>query len=134
MTTSIINKDSESDSSTFSKKYIYTPLNEMNEPGEYNFYGIIYDSTFPIQEEENSMLDEQKSNPVYNCIIKLIDQSINCLTNPNNFQDNLITLIIKSTDKENIPFIHNIGDIIRVHRGIYSPKKKKISLFTNIKR
>ena len=65
MTTSIINKDSESDSSTFSKKYIYTPLNEMNEPGEYNFYGIIYDSTFPIQEEENSMLDEQKSNPIY---------------------------------------------------------------------
>ena len=126
MTTSIINKDSDSDTSPFSKKYIYTPLNEINEPGEYNFYGIIYYSTFPIQEEDNSMIDDEKQNTIYNCIIKLIDQSINCLTNPNNFQDNLITLIIKSTDKENIPFIHNIGDIIRVHRGIYSPKKKRL--------
>ena len=126
MTTSLMQKDSESDSSSFTKKYIYTPLNEIKEPGEYNFYGIIYDATFPTQEENNSMSDENQDSSIYNCIIKLIDQSINCLTNPEDLQDNLITLIIKASDKENIPFIHNIGDIIRIHRGIYSPKKKRL--------
>ena len=31
----------------------------------------------------------------------------------------------KSSDKENITYIHHIGDIIRIHHGFYSPKKKR---------
>jgi hypothetical protein len=86
------------------------------EQGEYNFYGVVYDSSFPLEEEKTGK---------YSCTIKLIDHSTNCLSNPNDFNDNIICLTIKSSDKENIPYIHQIGDIIRIHRGFYSPKKKR---------
>ena len=88
----------------------------MVEQGEYNFYGVVYDSSFPLEEEKTGK---------YSCTIKLIDHSTNCLSNPNDFNDNIICLTIKSSDKENIPYIHQIGDIIRIHRGFYSPKKKR---------
>ena len=58
-------------------------------------------------------------------IIKLIDQSVNCLTHQNNLVENLITLIIQVNEKENISYVHQIGDIIRVHRGMYIPKQKR---------
>ena len=58
-------------------------------------------------------------------IFKLIDQSVNCLTHQNNLVENLITLIIQVNEKENIPYVHQIGDIIRVHRGMYIPKQKR---------
>ena len=49
----------------------------------------------------------------------------------NNFIENIIYLIIKSSEKENIPYIHHIGDIIRIHRGFYSPKKKR-NVYLNV--
>ena len=101
--------------------YKYSTFDELIEQGEYNFYGIIYDASFP-QEESNSS---------YTCIIKLIDQTTNCLTNPNDFNDKVIYLIIKSKDKENMPYVHNIGDIIRVQKGFYSPKKKR-NIYLNL--
>ena len=100
--------------------YKYSSFDELTEQGEYNFYGIIYDASFP-QEEEHG----------YSCILKLIDQTTNCLTHPNNFNENIIYLIIKSSEKENIPFVHHIGDIIRIHRGFYSPKKKR-NIYLNV--
>ena len=96
--------------------YKYITFDELIEQGEYNFYGIIYDASFPLEEENTSK---------YTCVIKLIDQTTNCLTNPNDFSENIINLIIKSNERENIPFVHYIGDIIRIHRGFYSPKKKR---------
>ena len=36
-----------------------------------------------------------------------------------------IYLIIKSSEKDNIPYAHHIGDIIKIHRGLYAPKKKR---------
>ena len=47
-------------------KYKYSTINEMVKDGDYNFYGIIYDASFPLQEE----------NPqnTYVCYLKL-----NCL-------------------------------------------------------
>ena len=97
-------------------KYKYSIFSDLVEQGEYNFYGVIYDSSFPLEEEKTGK---------YSCTIKLIDHSTNCLSNPNDFNDNIICLTIKSSDKENIPYIHQIGDIIRIHRGFYSPKKKR---------
>ena len=99
----------------------YTPFNEMTEPGEYNCYGIIYDASFPQNQDQS-----QGGGTKFECILKLIDQHINFINNaelsPNN---NIITLIIKSQFKEKIPYIHTIGDIIRIHSGIYSHKNKK---------
>ena len=34
-------------------------------------------------------------------------------------------MIIQVNEKENIPYVHQIGDIIRVHRGMYIPKQKR---------
>ena len=109
-------------STEHSISYKYSTFNELIEQGEYNFLGIIYDASFP-QQEENT----QK----YSCILKLIDQTTNCLTNPNDFSENIIYLIIKSNERENIPFVHNVGDIIRVHRGFYSPKNKR-NVYLNV--
>ena len=109
-------------STEHSISYKYSTFNELIEQGEYNFLGIIYDASFP-QQEENT----QK----YSCVLKLIDQTTNCLTNPNDFSENIIYLIIKSNERENIPFVHHIGDIIRVHRGFYSPKSKR-NIYLNV--
>ena len=105
--------------------YKYSTFDELKEQGEYNFFGIIYDASFP-QEEPNFAEGQQKKYSVkYSCILKLIDQTTNYLTNPNDFNDKIIYLIIKSNEKENIPFVHYIGDIIRIQRGFYSPKNKR---------
>ncbi len=94
-------------------KYRYQSIKELERPGDCNFYGIIYDATFPVYEErENS----------YHCTLKIIDPDVNCLSFPNNLNENLINLNISSNDKENLPYVHSIGDIIRVHRGIYVSK------------
>jgi hypothetical protein len=103
-------------------KYKYTTIEDLTEQGEYNFYAIIYDASFPL-EESNTLK--------YSCTLKLIDQSTNCLTHPNNFSDNIIYLTIKASEKENIPFVHQVGDIIRVHRGFYSPKNKR-NVYLNV--
>ena len=115
-----------SEDSFYSLKYKYTTFEEMKEQGEYNFYGIIYDATFPKEEDNFAILPGTKEPlPKYSCILKLIDQSTNCLTNPTNFNENVIILIIQANERENIPYVHQIGDIIRVHRGLYTPKAKR---------
>ena len=119
------------DNAKHSIKYKYTSFDELKEQGEYNFFAIIYDASFPQEENSTSESDKKKNSVKYFCILKLIDHTTNCLTNPNNFNENVIYLIIKSTEKENIPYVHNIGDIIRVHRGFYAPKKKR-NIYVNV--
>ena len=82
-----------------SLSYKYSTFDELIEQGEYNFYGIIYDASFPTEDPLSK----------YTCILKLIDQTTNCLTNPSDFSDHIIYLIIKSSERENIPFVHHIG-------------------------
>ena len=110
----------------YSFKYAYTTFDQMKEQGEYNFYGIIYDASFPKEEENYALLPGAKAPlPKYSVVLKLLDQSTNCLTHPKNLAENLITLIIQVNERENIPYVHQIGDIIRVHRGMYIPKQKR---------
>ena len=112
--------------SFYNLKYTYVSFDDMKEQGEYNFYAIIYDASFPKEEDNFAILPGTKEPlPKYSCVLKLIDQTTNCLTNPTNFRENIITLIIQANEKENIPYIHQIGDIIRVHRGVYVPKAKR---------
>jgi len=101
--------------------YKYSTFDELIEQGEYNFFGIIYDASFPTEDPLSK----------YTCILKLIDQTTNCLTNPSDFSEHIIYLIIKSSERENIPFVHHIGDIIRIRRGFYSPKQKR-NVYLNI--
>lgn len=94
-------------------KYKYSTINEITKDGDYNFYGIIYDASFPLQEET------QNGQTNFICYLKLIDPTVNCITNPYDLNEELIHLIIKSNSRDNLPFTHNIGDIIRVHRGVF---------------
>ena len=119
------------ENATHTAKYIYTTFDQLKEQGEYNFYGIIYDASFPNEDNYLSESDKKKNSSKFTCILKLIDQTTNCLTHQNNFSENIIYLIIKSSEKENIPYIHHIGDIIRIHRGFYSPKKKR-NVYLNV--
>ena len=114
-----LNLDKIQETCSHTVKYKYSTFDELIEQGEYNFYGMIYDSSFPEEETQN---DSKKNSSKYVCVLKLIDQSTNCLTNNSNFNDNIIYLVIKSNEKENVPFVHRIGDIIRVHSGLYAPK------------
>ncbi len=89
--------------------------------GDYNFYGIIYDASLPILEE-----NQEK----YMCSLKLIDKDVNWISHKNSLNNLIVTLYIKSNSKENLPFVHCVGDIIRVHRGYYVYIKK---FYLNIK-
>jgi hypothetical protein len=116
----------------YNLKYTYTSFDQMKEQGEYNFYGFIYDATFPKEEDNHAILPGTKGPlPKYSCVLKLLDQSVNCLTNPTNLKEKVITLIIQANERENIPYVHQIGDIIRVHRGVYVPKAKR-NVYLNI--
>lgn len=105
-------------------KYKYSTFDEMITPGDCHFYGIIYDASFPMLDEHNNGNNQtnysnEGSQAKYECTIKLIDQEVNALTHPIDFNDKIINLIIKSNNKEGMPYIHSIGDIIRVHHGNY---------------
>ena len=110
------------ENSNHTVKYKYTTFEDLKEQGEYNFYAVIYDASFPL---------EESTSKKYSCTLKLIDHTTNCLTNPNDFNNNIIYLTIKSSEKENIPYVHHIGDVIRVHRGFYSPKAKR-NVYLNV--
>ena len=100
---------------SLSTKYKFSKFDDMKFDGEYNFYGIIFDAAFPIFLETPF--------PHYECILKLIDDTSDISTEIQ--EENYITLIIKSQKKEEIPFVHNLGNIIRVIFGTYQNKKKR---------
>ena len=97
-------------------KYNYSSIKELSSKKEAFFYGIITDATFPS-------LDEQEN--VYSCTLKLIDHTVNHITDNIDIQSQQIYLTIKSDLIENLPFVQHIGDIIRVHRGSYVHKLKR---------
>ena len=100
----------------------YSLLIDLSEEKAYNFFGVIYDSSFPIEEIQDNKI-------FYEITLKLIDPSKNCLSNKDNLKENILTLIIKSNIKECIPYIHKIGDIICINNGNYNVEKRQISLF-----
>ncbi len=96
-----------------STKYKYSEIKDILTYDNYNFYGIIYDASFPTTDDTPN---------TYVCNIKLIDTDTNCLTFPNSLNQELVTLIVKSNTKDNLPYIHNVGDILRVHRAHFVSK------------
>ena len=95
-----------------SSKYNYSKLNEIKDSNkEYDFYGTVIDSTFPHSEEYPSN---------YVSIIKVIDETSNFLEGLE--EKDVFTIIMKASDISEMPFIHNVGDIIRIHRRYFRPK------------
>ena len=111
--------------SLFNLKYKYKTIEEITTPGEYNFYGIIYDASLPTEEELPSEDDEIVPIFKYTCEIKIIDQTTNFLVETEKIFKNMIHLTVTTDHKDYIPFITKIGEVIRVHHGIYNVKKNK---------
>lgn len=88
--------------------YQYKKLKDLNQPGDYNFYAIIYDASIPFQD---------KTPNVYSCTLKVIDQDINALKYPDTLNNEVVYITIRSNTKDNLPHIHNFGDIIRIQKG-----------------
>ena len=96
-------------SALVNQRYEYSNIKSFSNQGDYNFYGIIYDATFPVQEDSCT----------YTCNLKIVDPEMNLLTNPEDFNEQVINLVVKSSSIDALPFIHKIGDIVRVHRAVY---------------
>jgi hypothetical protein len=85
-------------------KYKYTELKNITDEGIFNFYGVVYDATFPA-------LD--KSSGHFLCALKLIDPDINLTKNFIQY----LNILIKAPTREVLPHFHTVGDIVRIHRG-----------------
>ena len=92
-------------------KYTYESLKDLNSKKEANFYGVIVDATFPSKEEPE--------DTVFVTTLKVIDNTINYVNDPIEIQNNMVYITVKSDLIETLPFVRNVGDIIRIHRGVY---------------
>ena len=88
--------------------YQYKRLKDLTRDGDYNFYAIIYDASLPFQD---------KAPNTYSCTLKVIDQDINGLNYPSTLNNEIVYIIIKSNTKDNLPYVHSFGDIIRIQKG-----------------
>ncbi len=109
-------------SAQIQQKYEYSNIKSFSNQGDYNFFGIIYDATFPIPEDACT----------YTCSLKIVDPEVNLLANSADFNDQVINLVVKSNSVDALPFIHRIGDIIRVHRSTYVIKIFNFLLNSNL--
>lgn len=96
----------------------YTDLKDFNDVGDYDFYGIVYDATFPTKEND-------KGSTNYISAVKLIAPGLNWITHPESLLDETINVIFKSNNPKELPVITDVGCIMRIHRGVYRPKKRK---------
>lgn len=86
-------------------KYEYTELQktQVSSPDNDNhFYGVIIDATFPYKVKQDR----------YICVLKVIDPTLNPKT-----KGDFAQVVIYAKRFEDLPIVHRIGDIIRVHRA-----------------
>jgi len=67
-------------------------------------YGVIIDASFPYK------VNKEK----YICSLKIVDPSLNASSKGN---DNYATVVIYAKRFEDLPIVHRIGDLIRLHRA-----------------
>lgn len=87
-------------------KYEYTDLNKASHiSGEWhNFFGVVVDATFPYKTNKEK----------YVCSLKIVDASLHAKSATSGEH---ATLVIYANRFEDLPIVHRIGDIIRVHRA-----------------
>lgn len=97
-------KNKASKAAKSSLKYEYVELNKasLSRADPCNFYGVIIDATFPYKINSNRFI----------CSLKVIDPTLN----PKN-KDGWAQVIIYANRFEDLPIVHRIGDIIRIHRA-----------------
>ena len=100
------------ENATHTVKYLYTTFDDLKEQGEYNLFGVIYDASFPLEENTTSETDKKKGNFKYTCILKIIDQTTNLLSHPNNFSDNLWELFFEQ------PFGYSLEEVKKKAQNI----------------
>lgn len=103
-------------------KYSYTELAKVSGTSveQCNFYGVIVDASFPYKKTIKSK-STGVSDQMFICTMKIID--------PSQFSkgQQYSQLVIYATKLEDLPFVHRIGDIIRVHRAdmkFYNQKRQ----------
>jgi hypothetical protein len=85
-------------------KYEYVELSKASlaSSDHCNFYGVIIDATFPYKREK-----------FFICSLKVIDPTLN----PKNSDQKYSTVVLYAYRFEDLPIVHRIGDIIRIHRA-----------------
>jgi hypothetical protein len=88
-------------SKTRRPKYEYTELGRVSVTSSdtHHIYGVIIDASFPYKSNTDK----------YVCSLKVIDPSLN--------GKEYATVVIYAKRFENLPIVHRLGDIIRVHRA-----------------
>jgi Telomeric single stranded DNA binding POT1/CDC13 len=73
-----------------------------------NFYGVVIDATFPYKTNQER----------YICSLKIVDPSLYLKTQKGTGDaSDYATLVLYAKRFEDLPIIHRIGDIIRIHRA-----------------
>jgi len=85
-------------------KYEYVELSKasLTATDPCNFYGVVIDASFPYKREK-----------FFVCSLKVIDPTLN----PKISAQNYATVVLYAQRFEDLPIVHRIGDIIRIHRA-----------------
>jgi len=86
---------------TKGQRYDYTELGKVSVTSSdtHHVYGVIVDATFPYKANSEKFI----------CSLKIVDPTLN--------SKEFATVVIYAKRFENLPIIHRLGDIIRLHRA-----------------
>jgi hypothetical protein len=103
---------SRSPAKASSSKYEYVELNKasLTSSEPCHFYGVIIDATFPYKVNSDRFI----------CSLKVVDPTLHK-------NDSYATVVIYANKFEDLPIVHRLGDIIRIHRAnmrIYQNKRQ----------
>lgn len=95
-----------------SSKYEYVELNKasLTSSEPVHFYGVIIDATFPYKVNAERFI----------CSLKVVDPTLHA-------KGQYASVVIYATRFEDLPIVHRLGDIIRVHRAnmrIYQSRRQ----------
>jgi len=96
---------------TSGQRYTYTALNNVavSSNAEHHVYGVIIDATFPYKVSKDRFI----------CSLKIVD-------NTHNGKEHA-SVVIYAKRFEDLPIVHRVGDIIRLHRAtlrIYDDRRQ----------
>jgi hypothetical protein len=97
------------------QRYSYSQLNHValaQGGSEANVYGVIIDATFPYKVNKGKFI----------CSLKVVDPSLNGVKT-----DDYATIVLYANRFEDLPIVHRVGDVIRVHRAalrLYDDKRQ----------
>jgi hypothetical protein len=101
---------------TSGQRYSYSQLAQVglaSGESEAHVYGVIVDATFPYKVNKERFI----------CSLKVVDPSLNGAGK----SDDWATVVLYANRFEDLPIVHRLGDIIRVHRAtlrLYDDKRQ----------